>query len=179
MQPITRRRLLQYGLGASAALTLPWTSRISSASAAKGDKLSARSGKLTKYMQPVPLPGDGIVVASPSGPNRYSFTQREIARQLHPHLPPTPLWAYDDGSGLAGQSGSFGMAVVAKTGTPIDVTFTHDLPEIYPDWLPVDTRLTPLGNEVRLMTHLHGGFVAADSDGNPAETPESATWIGE
>ena len=172
MQPITRRRLLQYGLGASAALTLPWTARISSASAAKRGKVSARSGKLTKYTQPVPLPGDGIVVATPSGPNRYAFTQREIARQLHPHLPPTPLWAYDDGSGLAGQSGSFGMAVVAKTGTPLEVAYTHDLPEIYPDWLPVDTRLTPLGNEVRLMTHLHGGFVAADSDGNPAETPD-------
>jgi spore coat protein A, manganese oxidase len=172
MQPITRRRLLQYGLGASAALTLPWTSRIPWASAAKSDKLSAQGGKLTKYTQPVPLPGNGIVVASPSGPNRYSFTQTEIARQLHPHLPPTPLWAYDDGSGLAGQSGSFGMAVVAKTGTPLEVAYTHALPETYPDWLPVDTRLTPLGNEVRLMTHLHGGFVAADSDGNPAVTPD-------
>jgi spore coat protein A, manganese oxidase len=31
--------------------------------------------------------------------------------------------------------------------------------------------LTPLGNHVRLMTHLHGGFVSADSDGNPAVTP--------
>jgi len=29
----------------------------------------------------------------------------------------------------------------------------------------------PLGNQVRLMTHLHGGFVAADSDGSPAATP--------
>jgi spore coat protein A, manganese oxidase len=171
MQPITRRRLLQYGLGAG-ALTLSWTSRIPSASAAKGGKLAARRGKLTKYMQPVPLPGKGIVVATPSGPNRYSFMQTEIARQLHPHLAPTPLWAYDDGSGLAGQSGSFGMAVVAKTGTPLEVTYTHDLPETYPDWLPVDTRLTPLGNQVRLMTHLHGGFVAADSDGNPAVTPD-------
>ena len=51
------------------------------------------------------------------------------------------------------------------------VSFTHDLPATYPAWLPVDTRLTPLGNQVRLMTHLHGGFVAADSDGNPAVTP--------
>ena len=51
------------------------------------------------------------------------------------------------------------------------MSFTHDLPATYPAWLPVDTRLTPLGNEVRLMTHLHGGFVAADSDGNPAVTP--------
>ena len=64
------------------------------------------------------------------------------------------------------------MAVVAQTGTPLDVSFTHDLPETYPNWLPVDTRLTPLGDEVRLMTHLHGGFVAADSDGNPAVTPD-------
>jgi spore coat protein A len=164
MRPITRRRFLQYGVGAGAALAVPWASRIPVASASPG-------GKLAKYVQPVPLPGSGIVVASQSGTNRYAFTQTEISRHLHPQLPPTPLWAYDDGSGLAGQSGSFGMAVVAQAGTPLDVSFTHDLPEIYPDRIPVDTRLTPLGNEVRLMTHLHGGFVAADSDGNPAVTP--------
>ena len=51
--------------------------------------------------------------------------------------------------------------------------FSHDLPAILSRyWLPVDTRLTPSGNQVRLMTHLHGGFVAADSDGNPAITPD-------
>jgi spore coat protein A len=127
---------------------------------------------LRKYIQPLPLPGAGIVVATPSALNQYAFTQTEIARQLHPDLPPTPLWAYDDGSGLAGQAGSFGMAVVAQSGTPLDVSYTNDLPEIYPDWIPVDTRLTPLGNHVRVMTHLHGGFVAAASDGNPAITPD-------
>jgi spore coat protein A, manganese oxidase len=165
VQPITRRRLLKYGLGAGAALTVPWASKIPVATAAPG-------GKLTRYVQPLPLPGNGIVVATPSGANRYAFTQKEIARQLHPQLPPTPLWAYDDGSGLAGQSGSFGMAVVARSGTPLEVSYTNHLPETYPDWIPVDTRLTPLGNEVRLMTHLHGGFVAGDSDGNPAVTPD-------
>jgi spore coat protein A len=133
---------------------------------------AAPGGRLAKYVEPVPLPGAGIVVATPSGTNRYSFTQRQISRQLHPQLPPTPLWAYDDGSGLAGQAGSFGMAVVARTGTPLIVDYTHALPATYPSWLPVDTRLTPRGNEVRLMTHLHGGFVAGDSDGNPAVTPE-------
>jgi spore coat protein A len=130
-------------------------------------------GALRKYLEPLPVPGAGIVVATASGPNRYSFTQTEISRQLHPDLPPTPLWAYDDGSGLGGQAGSFGMAVVAQSGTPLTVDYTHALPETYPSWLPVDTRLTPLGNEVRLMTHLHGGFVAADSDGNPAVTPSA------
>ncbi len=58
-----------------------------------------------------------------------------------------------------------------KSGTPLQVRFKHELPATYPAWLPVDTRLTPRGREVRLMTHLHGGFVAADSDGNPAVTP--------
>jgi spore coat protein A len=164
MQRITRRRFLKYGLGVGGALGVPWPMRMPEARAAAG-------GKLAKYVQPVPLPGAGIVVATPSAPDTFSFTQREIARQLHPQLPPTPLWAYDDGSGLAGQAGSFGMAVVAQSGTPLTMNFKHSLPATYPGWLPVDPRLTPLGNDVRLMTHLHGGFVAADSDGNPAVTP--------
>jgi spore coat protein A len=166
MTTMTRRRFVQYGVGAGAALALPWAARPRVASAAAG-------GKLTKYLERVPLPGAGIVVATPtpSGSNQYLFTQRQIARRLHPQLPPTPLWAYDDGSGLGGQAGSFGMALVAQSGTPLEVSFTHELPATYPAWLPVDTRLTPRGREVRLMTHLHGGFVAADSDGNPAVTP--------
>jgi spore coat protein A, manganese oxidase len=165
MRHITRRRFLGYGLGAGAALALPWAMRTPIAEAAK-------DGRLRRYVEPVPLPGAGIVVATPSGINAYSFTQTQISRQLHPDLPPTPIWAYDDGSGLAGQAGSFGMAVVAESGTPLTVSYTHGLPATYPDWIPVDTRLTPLGNQVRLMTHLHGGFVAADSDGNPAVTPD-------
>jgi spore coat protein A, manganese oxidase len=161
MTRITRRRFLDYGL---CSLALPWAAQIPGARTVRG-------GTLTKYVQPLPVPGAGIVVATPSGPHTYSFTQTQISRQLHPHLPPTPLWAYDDGSGLAGQAGSFGMAVVAQSGTPVTVSYTHALPGTYPGWIPVDTRLTPLGNQVRLMTHLHGGFVAAASDGNPAVTP--------
>lgn len=163
MSRISRRRFLGYGAGIGAALTVPPVAWQGVAAAA--------APRLAKYAQPLPVPGAGIVVATPSGPDTYSFTQTQIVRQLHPQLPPTPLWAYDDGSGLAGQAGSFGMAVVAQSGTPIRASFTNNLPAAYPAWIPVDTRLTPLGNQVRLMTHLHGGFVAADSDGNPAVTP--------
>ncbi len=61
------------------------------------------------------------------------------------------------------------MAVVAQSGMPVRASFTNELPERYPDWIPVDTRLTARPDKlVRAMTHLHGGFVAADSDGNPA-----------
>jgi spore coat protein A len=168
MGGITRRRFIGYGAGVGAALALPWTWGTSTASAAVG-------GKLAKYVQQLPLPGAGLVVARPSAPtapNTYAFTQREISRQLHPQLPATPLWAYDDGSGLGGQAGSFGMVVVAQSGTPVDMTFTNALPAVFPPWLPVDTRLTATHDDtVRVMTHLHGGFVDAASDGNPAVTP--------
>jgi spore coat protein A, manganese oxidase len=168
MTDATRRQVLGYGMGASAALAMPGV-------AFRGVRAANAAGtgrKLRKFVEPLPVPGAGIVVATPSGHNCYSFTQREIRRQLHPHLPPTPVWAYDDGSGLAGQAGSFGMALVAQSGTPIRVSYTNELPETYPDWIPVDTRLTPLGREVRPMAHLHGGFVAADSDGNPTVRPD-------
>jgi spore coat protein A, manganese oxidase len=169
MSGLTRRRFLRYGLGAGAALAAPWP--VARAAPA------VMGVSLRKYVDRLPVPGDGIVIARPRTANAYAFTQRQISRMLHRDLPATPLWAYDDGSGLAGQAGSFGMAIVATSGTPLDVRFTNRLPPRYPRWIPVDARLTPFRTasgapQVRLMTHLHGGFVAAGSDGNPAATPE-------
>ena len=125
MTRFTRRQLLQYGAVGGAAVFIPWRLNPGMAFAAMG-------GQLTKYLEPVPLPGAGIVVAGQSGANGYSFAQRQISRRLHPQLPPTPFWAYDDGSGLEGQAGSFGMALVAEKGTPLTAHFTHDLPSTYP-----------------------------------------------
>jgi spore coat protein A, manganese oxidase len=169
MNIFTRRTFLKLGAASGAALLVPWRFDARRTKAAMG-------GPLVKFQEPVPLPGAGIVVATPKSVKKnvtnYAFTQTQISRQLHPQLPPTPFFAYDDGSGLAGQAGSFGMAVVATTGSPVAVDYTNALPKTYPSWIPVDTQLTPLGNQVRVMTHLHGGFVAADSDGNPAITPK-------
>jgi hypothetical protein len=111
MTGLSRRRFLQYGAGVGAALAVSGAARPWLAVAATGVELD-------KFLEPVPLPGKGIVVASPSGANTYAFTQTQISRRLHPQLPPTPLWAYDDGSGLAGQAGSFGMAVVGPERHP-------------------------------------------------------------
>src|SRR6266571_3952368 len=132
MSNLTRRAFLKYGAAGGAAMFLPWTFKIPVASAATGKTLA-------KFVQPLPLPGSGIVVAMPKsvvgGLTKYVFTQLQISRQLHPQLPATPLWAYDDGSGLAGQAGSFGMALVAKSGTAVQVSFTNNLPATYPAWL--------------------------------------------
>jgi spore coat protein A, manganese oxidase len=165
MADITRRRFIEAGLAAAGTLSIPWLGGITQAYASPG-------GKLTKYLEPVPRPGAGIVVARPSQANTYTFTCRQIFRRLHPHLPETPIWTYDDGQGLAGQTGAFGMAMIAQSGVPVTAHYTHALPETYPDWLPVDVRLTP-GNtaQVRILSHLHGGFVGADSDGSPAFKP--------
>jgi spore coat protein A, manganese oxidase len=134
--------------GAGAALAVPWMADSGVASTVVG-------GRLRRYVQPLPVPGHGIVVASLAGRNRYAFTQRQIRRQLHPDLPPTPLWAYDDGSGLAGQAGSFGMAVVARSGTPVRASFTNELPERYPGWIPVDTQLTVKPDRLDVAVNRH------------------------
>jgi spore coat protein A, manganese oxidase len=164
MAEFTRRKFIQSGLAAGSTLAFQWSTGLSLARA-------TAPVSLEKYVDPLPRPGAGLVVASPSGTNRYTFTQRQIARKVHRDLPPTPLWAYDDGSGLGGQAGSLGIVVVAQCGTPLTMQYTHALPATYPTWLPVDIRLTPMGNQVRVLTHLHGGFVTGQSDGNPAVIP--------
>ena len=169
MTGTSRRRFLQYGVAAGAALGV--TAVRPGAAAAGTAQLGGRAPSLRPFVEPLPVPGAGIVVASQVAPGQYHFTLRQIRRRLHPQLPKTPVWAYDDGSGLGGQAGSFGMAIAAQTGTPIQVSYTHGLPATYPSWIPVDTRLTPLGTQVRMMAHLHGGFVAAADDGNPTVTP--------
>ena len=106
MSETTRRRFLQYGLGGGALLALPAAARRGLAgSLTRRPTSGLAGGRLRKFREPLPVPGNGIVVATPSGTNQYSFTQREIRRRLHPDLPPTTVWAYDDGSGLAGQAG--------------------------------------------------------------------------
>ncbi len=170
MTGVSRRRFLQYGVAAGAALGV--TAVRPGAAAAGTAQLGGRAPSLRPFVEPLPVPGAGIVVASPVAPDQYHFTLRQISRRLHPQLPKTPVWAYDDGSGLSGQAGSFGMAIAAQTGTPIQVSYAHGLPTTYPSWIPVDTRLTPLGKQVRMMTHLHGGFVAAADDGNPTVSPD-------
>jgi spore coat protein A, manganese oxidase len=163
MNRFSRRRLFAYGVAGGSALAVPWTG--TSAAAATPAR------RLRPFRERLPLPGDGIVVARPRNEGGYAFTMRQISRRLHPELPPTPVWSYDDGRGLGGQDGSMGPIIAAEHGRPVHASFTNRLPRTYPAWLPVDTRITPLGREVRVMTHLHGGFVAAASDGSPAVTP--------
>jgi len=119
MYRVTRRRFPKYGLRVSEALGVPWALRTPEAHA-------AAAGKLAKYVQP-PLPGAGVVVATPRGTNKYLFRQCEISRQLRPQLPPTPLWAYGGGSdsraGPARSAWGSSRKVELRSQSPTRTTF--------------------------------------------------------
>jgi spore coat protein A, manganese oxidase len=170
---LTRRQFIQRGAAGAGGVVL------GNALLQAGTAIAAPSvaSKLTPFVQQLPLPGAGIAVAQQSALNRYAFAQTLSAAKLHPQLKPTQFFAYDDGHGsLSKQAGSFGLAVVARKGTALDMTFTNNLGSSYPDWVPVDTRLTYQNSaQPRTMTHLHGGLVTAQNDGNPVIFPGGFT----
>ena len=88
---------------------------------------------------------------------------------LHPQLPPTPLSATTTAAGSARRRDRSDRD--RRGGRHSASGELHEpAAKFYPRWLPVDT-----GSRrwvvVRTMTDLHGAFVAAASDGNPAITP--------
>jgi spore coat protein A len=119
---------------------------------------------LADFATPLPLPAK----ATPVAPNAYRITMRETTQQLHPAFGPvTKVWGYNDGTHPTSYPGP---TLEVQSGTPTSVEWVNDLPDEH--LLPVDTRLTDENtDEPHTLTHFHGGFIAAASDGNPAVTP--------
>ena len=152
------------------------------AAASRAPAVSARAASvasgLTPYVDPMPLLVDNAIDATGGGTAR--LTTALISRKVHRDLPATTLFGYlrpgGPGAGDAGAS-YLGPALVAKSGTAVKVKYTNGLaPD---DFLKVFTNggasylQFPPFPEVRTMTHLHGGFVAADDDGNPFAQPDA------
>ena len=150
------------------------TSRIPAVSARGA---SVASG-LTPYLDPMPVLADYAVDATGGGTVR--LTTALISRKVHRQLPATTLFGYlhTGGPGAGDTAASYlGPTIVAKSGTAVKVRYANGLaPD---DFLRVFTnggagylQFAPFP-EVRTMTHLHGGFVAADDDGNPFAQPDA------
>jgi spore coat protein A, manganese oxidase len=152
------------------------------AAASRIPAVSARGGPvasgLTPYLDPMPVLVDYAIDATGGGTVRLNTGL--ISRKVHRQLPPTTLFGYlHSGGPGAGDTGAsyLGPAIVAKSGTAVKVRYTNGLaPD---DFLRVFTnggasylQFAPFP-EVRTMTHLHGGFVAADDDGNPFAQPDA------
>lgn len=136
---------------------------------------------LAKFIQPLPGLGPaGIPVASSvkhGNADSYVISMRQFQQNIHPALPDTTFWGYADARLASYKSRYLGPAIVAKRGTPVEITYLNELPGKHP--LPVDTSLTGADPRMpvnRVSPHLHGGFVPWTSDGGPMSwfTPGNA-----
>jgi spore coat protein A, manganese oxidase len=136
------------------------------------------ASSVTPYLDPMPALVDNAVDATGGGTVR--LTAALISRKVHSQLPATTLFGYlhAGGPGAGDTSASYlGPAIVARSGTAVKVRYTNGLaPD---DFLRVFTNdgasylQFPPFPEVRTITHLHGGFVAARDDGNPFAQPDA------
>src|SRR3954462_12589961 len=106
--------------------------------------------------------------ARPVAKNSYLITARPGSEVMHPAFGPTRVWGYDDNSGRGVTSPGYTLEV--QKGTATKVSFVNALPQTHlfdnevPDYMHA-------GTPVRMSTHLHGGYVAGSSDGNPYAGP--------
>jgi spore coat protein A len=118
---------------------------------------------LEPYVDSLPLPPVlQPIGTSQSGAPLYEVTIQTASQQLHSELPPTDLWTYN---------GMFpGPTIEADVGAPIEVRYVNALPATGGHALPVDECSHGPNfwqDTARIVTHLHGGHVAARFDGQP------------
>jgi spore coat protein A len=151
---MSRRQLLKSAAVGAAGAALPLTLfRPGSAPAA-----------LQGFSTPLPL----LPKAQPVRANAYRIAARRGTQVFHPALGNTTIWGYDDFSGRGTRSP--GYVVEVRKGTAPTIDYVNGLPSAHmfssevPDYMHG-------GSAVRMNTHLHGGYVAGSSDGNPYAYP--------
>jgi len=123
---------------------------------------------LAKFVDPLPI----APVAQPSGTRAlpaapksklpyYRLAAKPVTMQIHRDLKPTAFWSF--GPSVPGPT------LDLRSGEDVLVEWANELPQEH--FLPIDYRLDGAkGNpQVRIVTHLHGGLVPAESDGFPED----------
>ena len=119
------------------------------------------SPNIEKWVDEVPRPEVLEPVGTKNQQPYYEVEIREGEQKIHRDLPPTTFWGYD---------GQYpGPTIEARQGEPIYVRWKNKLPDAH--LLPVDTTvhddMIPYDIPgVRVVTHLHGGNIETESDGN-------------
>ncbi|ELY93768.1 hypothetical protein C480_19674 [Natrialba aegyptia DSM 13077] len=119
------------------------------------------SPDLERWVDKVPRPDVMDSSGTKNGQPHYEVEIREVEQKIHRDLPATTVWGYN---------GQYpGPTIEAEQGEPISVRWKNKLPDehllpedptIHSDIVPYDT------TGVRIVTHLHGGNVEAESDGH-------------
>jgi spore coat protein A, manganese oxidase len=118
--------------------------------------------QLEPFVDPLPLPRLLQPTSAKSASQSYRVTLSEFRQQLHRDLPPTVVWGFEGTTP--------GPTILAQRGSPVTIDWVNRLPARHR--LLVDHTLDGAGKdvpEVRTTIHLHGGHVAADSDGYPED----------
>ncbi len=123
---------------------------------------------LPAFVDPLPL----LQVAKPNGIRSlpgsksqvpyYHLTAKPVDVKIHRDLKPTHFWSY--GPSMPGPT------LEMRSGEEILVEWANGLPEQH--FLPIDYRLHGAEKSnppVRIVTHVHGARVQADSDGYPED----------
>lgn len=170
---ISRRMFLKSGVILGTGLILPIGCSSGSRHTAPANQLDA--AKLTKYLDPLPVPSALSPVSQTAGVTYYEITTSAFNSKLHAQLSATNLWGYN---------GMYpGPTIEARTGEIVKVKWingltgeSHLLEEAY----DVNLHGTKMGEpHVRTVTHLHGGHVPQASDGYPLDwfrSGESSTY---
>ena len=172
---LTRRQLLERGAVSAGGLMVPGLLRAAPALA-----VPSAATQLKKFRDPLPLLTANAIDARAGGTVR--LTAKAFSQKLHSQLPRTPLFGYArSADGVAAYPGP---ALLVSQDVPIRVAYTNELPEDPPDWLNPGATVAGQGGydqfaavktrtrgKVRMLTHLHGGLVLGEDDGNPAAGP--------
>ncbi|HEY8141542.1 MAG TPA: DNRLRE domain-containing protein [Kofleriaceae bacterium] len=127
---------------------------------------------LDPFVDPLPIPPVAQpMTGAPGAEAEYDIAAVEFEQTLHSDLPSSRVWGYDDGT-----SGPVypGPTIVARRDQPVHVTWRNDIrdPDGVPrtsHYLPVDECVEGVGDTASTVVHLHGGHIAAESDGYPED----------
>ena len=189
---LTRRQFLKAGALTGAALWLPSQLRLPPALAAiSGGTLDPTT--IDKYVAPLVIPPvmPPLSAEQSKSIDRYTIAVRQFKQQiLPPGKPSTTVWGY----GSVAHRGTFNypaFTIEARVDRPVRVKWINDLVDrngrYLPHLLPVDSTLHwanppggtdgrdmrpafaltpgPYTGPVPIVTHLHGGHSAEESDG--------------
>lgn len=160
---ISRRTFLKSGVILGTGLILPIGCSSGRRHTASATQLDA--AKLTKYLDPLPVPSALSPLSQTAGVTYYEITASAFTSKLHSQLSATNLWGYN---GLYP-----GPTIEARKGEIVKVKWinglkgeNHLLEEAY----DVNLHGTNMGEpHIRTVTHLHGGHVPQASDGYPLD----------
>jgi spore coat protein A, manganese oxidase len=173
----TRREFLKWTAASGAGLVVGSGLLNGRARAASAAPTASVAGSLTPYLDPLPILADNAIDATGGG--TVNLTTALISRKVHSQLPATKLFGYLRQGGPAADAidaSYLGPVIVAKSGKQVTANYTNNLASN--DYLNVFTnggssytQFNKLGT--RILTHLHGGLVTGDSDGNPYASPDA------